>query len=405
MMRAATTPNARRITVIFRFDDYCRVSSRVGTELLALFQKHHIPCTYGVIPYASGELSANPANCEPIDRETAGRLDDAVQSGLVEVALHGFTHSANAAVPASTRSGGSSEFSGLDYSTQLRMLSAGRSTLESLYHVGVTTFVPPWNSYDESTLRALDGLGFEVISASSDRYSVTAGGHTQRLGFLPCTCDLGDLREAVGTARESSDPEVLLVVLLHPYDFVEHDRDRGKFTYQSFDGLLSWLAAQLDVATQTLGEAAKLAQDLGPGRLEAVKALRLSQNSGPRFLRTTRKWFFYPSTRLARSMINVSRARLILFDFCLCLLVTTVTAVLAGLAASHMFSRMKPGSLPRIAEYATVSLLGLYVVYIVAVRSHNAVRHRHIMVLVGLLGLCLGTWVAASAHWMWTLWR
>jgi peptidoglycan/xylan/chitin deacetylase (PgdA/CDA1 family) len=166
--QAATGPDVRRVTVVFRFDDYARWSSRTGAELLALFQKHRIPCTFAVIPQttAAGEFASAPADSAPIDQETSGKLDDAVREGLLEVALHGYTHADRAALRVSGRDAEQSEFRGLDYSSQLRMLSEGRSTLESLYHVSVTTFIPPWNSYDENTLRALDSLGFKVVSGS-----------------------------------------------------------------------------------------------------------------------------------------------------------------------------------------------------------------------------------------------
>jgi predicted deacetylase len=396
--QAAARPVVRRITVVFRYDDYYRRDARVGTELLALFQKYHIPCTYAVIPYVYSEFSTDPASLVPIDQETAQKLDDAVRSGLLEVAQHGLAHSNNAAVG---RGNQNSEFSGIDYPSQLRMLSAGRGMLESLYHVSVTTFIPPWNKYDTNTLRALESLGFRVISAS--RVGITASGRFQRLRFLPFTCYLDRLREAVGFARKTSDLDPVIVVMLHPFDFVEYGRDKflendrykGKYTYQSLEDLLSWLATQHDVATQTLGEAAKLAQDLGPGRLEAYNALEVSWGMAPGFLLAEPSVLFYPSTRLALRMRIAGWVRLILFY----LLLIAVTAVLVGLAASVVFPRIKTGSLPRIAEYATASLLGLYVICVSTVAlSRHAVRHRYLLVLAGLLGVCLGTWVAASAR-------
>ncbi len=294
--RAASASGARRITVIFRLDDYDPSCSSIGTELLTVFQEHNIPCTYGVIPYASDTFTDDPANCMAIDLETAGKLTGAVRSGLVEVALHGFTHSANAIAP--TRPVYESEFRGLGYSSQLRMLSAGKATLESLYHVSVTTFIPPWNSYDENTLRALEDLGFEVVSSSGQTYGIAASGRFQRLKFLPYTCMPGHEREAVEFARNSSDPDPIIVVLLHPFNFVEYDRNRGRFTLQSLDDLLSWLAAQPDVATQTLGGAAKMARDMSYQRLRSFSARRGMRqgNEPPYFTAQNAKFFFYHST-------------------------------------------------------------------------------------------------------------
>jgi hypothetical protein len=397
--RAAARPSVRRITVVFRLDDYCDTTSRVGTELLAIFQKRHIPCTYGVIPYTSSEFSTDPASYVPIGYETARKLDDAVRSGLVEVALHGFTHTSKAAMPANGVPSEESEFRGLDYSSQFRMLSAGRGVLEGLYHVSVTTFIAPFNTYDANTLRALDDLGFEVISALSDGSHTGEGASPARLRFLPYTCEPADLREAVEAARRNSDPDALIVIMLHPYDFVEYGRHKGEFTYQSFADLLSWLAAQSDVATQTLGGAAKQARDLGPGRLEAIKVLIRSQRSCPGFLRIRRKLLFYPSTQLAHRMTRARRTLIATFYISLYLLLTAAEAILTWLVARPVFARTKTGSLPRIAKYATASLLGLYVICVSAsALSRHAVRHRYIVVLAGLLAVCLGTWVAASAH-------
>jgi peptidoglycan/xylan/chitin deacetylase (PgdA/CDA1 family) len=298
---AASASGARRITVIFRFDDYARSCSSIGAEVLSVFQEHNIPCTYGVIPYVSDTFADDPANCTAIDSGTAGRLTDAVRSGLVEIALHGLAHRDNAIAPVSPDS--KSELRGLSYSSQLRMLSAGKATLESLYHVSVTTFIPPWNSYDENTLRALQDLGFYVVSGSGQTYSITASDRFRRLRFLPYTCLPGHVREAVDFARVSSDPDPIIVVVLHPSNFVEYDRVRGQFSRQSFADLLSWLAAQPDVATQTLGGAAKMTRDLSYERLRMYSARRGKRqgNEPPYFTVQNAKFFYYHSVPRGRN--------------------------------------------------------------------------------------------------------
>jgi peptidoglycan/xylan/chitin deacetylase (PgdA/CDA1 family) len=267
----------------------------MGTELLSVFQKHNIPCTYGVIPYASDSFTDDPANCVAIDPETAGRLTGAVRSGLIEVAMHGLTHGDNAIAPKGP--GSESEFRGLGYSSQLRMLSVGKATLESLYHVKVTTFIPPWNSYDENTLRALADLGFDLVSSSGQTHGIPEDDRSRRLRFLPYTCMPGHEREAVQFARISSDPDPIIVILLHPFNFAEYDRDRGRFTRQSLDDLLSWLAAQPDVATRTLGGAAKMDRDLSYQRLRSFSARRgLRRGNEPAyFTGQNAEFFFYHS--------------------------------------------------------------------------------------------------------------
>jgi len=390
--RAASASGTRRITVIFRFDDYARSCSSIGVELLTVFQKHNIPCTYGVIPYESDTFTDDPANCVAIDPATAGRLTGAVRSGLVEVALHGFAHRDNEIAPKGP--GSESEFRGLGYSSQLRMLSVGKATLESLCHVSVTTFIPPWNSYDENTLRALADLGFEVVSSSGRTYGIAATGRFQRLRFLPYTCMPGHEREAVEFARNSSDPDPIIVVLLHPFNFVEYDRDRGRFTRQSLDDLLSWLAVQPDVATQTLGGAAKMTRDLSYQRLRTFIARRGRRkgNEPPYFTAQNAEFFFYHSTPHTSGTRAANRGRPILFYF----LLTAVTAVLFGLAARLAFSGRVAGSVRRTASCATAGLLGLCIIYVsINALANRAIRRWHWLVLSAMLGLYIGTWAAA----------
>ena len=368
----------------------------MGTELLRIFQEHNIPCTYGVIPYASDTFTDDPANCVAMDLETAGRLTGAVRSGLVEVALHGFAHRDNAIAPKSP--GSESEFRGLSYSSQLRMLSSGKATLESLYRVSVTTFIPPWDSYDENTLRALEDLGFEMVSSSGQTYAIAANARLQRLRFLPYTCMPGHLREAIEFARVSSDPDPIIVVLLHAFNFVEYDRDRGQFTCQSFDDLLSWLAAQPDIATQTLAGAAKKARDLSYQRLRAFSLRRglLQGNEPLLFLiaEQNAKFFFYHSTPHEFRTRTASPGRLILF----CFLLAAVTAILFGLAARLAFSSRMPDSVRSIARYATAGLLGLCIIYVsISTLANRAIRHWYWLALSLILGLCIGTWAALSA--------
>ena len=76
---------------------------------------------------------------------------------------------------------------------------------------------------------------------------------------------------------------------------------------------------------------------------------------------------------------------------------TAVTAVLFGLAARLAFSSRMPGSVRRFARYATAGLLGLYVIHFsISALASRAIRHWHWLVLSVMLGLCIGTWAAAS---------
>jgi hypothetical protein len=56
-----------------------------------------------------------------------------------------------------------------------------------------------------------------------------------------------------------------------------------------------------------------------------------------------------------------------------------------------------PGSVRRITRYTTAGLLGLYIIYVsISALANRAIRHWHWLVLSVMLGLCIGTWAAAS---------
>jgi len=72
--------------------------------------------------------------------------------------MHGYHHQA-------WRTDKFSEFMGLSYSDQYDKLSAGKALLNSL-GLSVSLFTPPWDTYDETTVRALQKLNFRMLSAA-----------------------------------------------------------------------------------------------------------------------------------------------------------------------------------------------------------------------------------------------
>ena len=127
--------------------------------------------------------------------------------------------------------------------------------LEGMIEAPVSTFVPPWNRYDENTLRALEALGFSTLSADNKRRAVTKA---YKLNFLPYSCSISKLRDAVKASRTSSDPQSVIVVLFHEYDFNEIDQKRGRITYQEFYELLNWLKSQKDVRLLSISQATQV---------------------------------------------------------------------------------------------------------------------------------------------------
>lgn len=246
------------IHVVFRLDDFSALSS-ADFELRTIdaFRKARASITIGVIPFHYTVPGADPSSPDvvPLTPLKAAMLKAAVKDGTVDIALHGYSHQAiNAEHTA--------EFSGLGYDMQLERLAKGKEFLEAMIGVPVTTFVPPWNRYDLNTLRALEELGFSTISASLPGPAIKESS----LNFLPATCDIKHLQDAVRAARNSSADQPLIVVLFHEYDFREVDEKQGNITYPEFADLLEWLHSGGDVRLLSISEATKVIHNLGAKR-------------------------------------------------------------------------------------------------------------------------------------------
>ena len=239
------------ITVAFRYDDYSRFSNTdLEIKLIKAFQKYNIPCTFGVIPYVSDNCEVPDPGTQKVYRLSlwkASILNDAIKAGILEVALHGYSHRT---IRIKAADADYTEFSGLDYNSQIKKIAKGKSLLEKMLGIRITTFIPPWNTYDTNTIRVLEELGFRTISA--DNAGVIK--ESSQLEFLPFTCDVLNLKGAVESARKISDAQPIIVVLFHPSDFLEMGRKEGKLSYQGFVELLTWVTSQKDIHVHTICE-------------------------------------------------------------------------------------------------------------------------------------------------------
>jgi len=266
----------KQINVVFRFDDYSsRSSTDMELRIIDAFRNNKSSITFGVIPFiSSGDLrNPCPQDVFPLTSMKANILKTAFKDGTLEIALHGYSHHTIDAKHMT-------EFSGLDYSRQVERIAKGKQLLEEMICSPITTFVPPWNTYDLNTLRALEKLRFSTLSASR-------GGPVREnslLNFLPATCILPQLRAAVKAARLSSDIQPVIIVLFHEYDFREIDARRGNTTYQEFYDLLMWLKSQADVRLLSIGQATKIVNDLNANRFLLNKRINSLWNLLPSFL-------------------------------------------------------------------------------------------------------------------------
>src|ERR1035437_909808 len=201
-------------------DDYSSVSYAHSEErVFELLASRQLQITVGVVPYTAGGDIGNPfPNAQlPLVSSKVRLLSDALSAGVCDLALHGYTHQ--------SLCGRSTEFAGLPLVVQSEKIRRAQKCLEDLVGVKVRTFVPPWNSYDRYTLRALEGLGFSCISA--DRKGPWV--HASRMSFVPMTCGLRELKMAVSFAK-AIEGRPLVVAGFHDYDFVDVEQRGGTLT-------------------------------------------------------------------------------------------------------------------------------------------------------------------------------
>jgi peptidoglycan/xylan/chitin deacetylase (PgdA/CDA1 family) len=271
--------SAKDIIIVFRYDDYSdRSDTNAEIAIFNAFRKHGLRLTVGVIPFPTKGRCIDPSPQESIelsDRKAAILLE-AIAAGTVEPAQHGCTHH-------TTRGrwdGGFTEFDDVDYDTQLQLIKRGKAYLEQRLGQRMEIFIPPFNTYDENTLKALNEAGFRAIAAG--RF----GPYDKSLHLInfPFTCYTEELKAVVEAARKIDEPQPLIIVMFHDSDFIEVSESRGWTTFEGLEGLMDWVAAQPDVRVLTHGEVLDQIADITADRFAAFQELRGSMRWLPPFL-------------------------------------------------------------------------------------------------------------------------
>lgn len=237
-----------RTTVVFRYDDCSAVSSLdLERRLVDVFADLGASITLAVIPHvcAGGFRDAGPQTYLPLPDAKRAFLQSAAAAGAIELALHGWHHQARTA-------GVRSEFEGLPADEQRRRIALGVESLASVAGGTLTTFVPPWNAYDEHTIAALEGAGFRCLSGSL-RGPFPSG---STLAFLPYSCWLKSVPNAVAAMRLMPRAESVLVIMLHDFDFVESRHADAWITIAEFRTLVGALRQNPRVYLRSLSQAA-----------------------------------------------------------------------------------------------------------------------------------------------------
>ena len=241
---------AKPVNVIFRYDDYSAMShTDLEIRIINLFRKNKISLTFSVIPYI---INGDVHDCSlkevvPIAGKKAELLRNAAEDGIVDPALHGFSHQRRAIDDLT-------EFSCCDYENQYIKILKGKTLLEDIFPSTIKTFVPPWNTYDHNTLRVLEELGFQIISA--DR--IGESNIRSKLKFLPATCSIKRMELIIQRAKYFSGNPNLIVALFHDYDFQEVNPKSAIIDFQSFSRLVDSLRKDSMVRILSMNHAADI---------------------------------------------------------------------------------------------------------------------------------------------------
>ena len=253
----------RIITIVLRYDDFSATSPLdIEENLVEICRQTGIAMTFGVIPFVTAGNVHDPSPSEslPLPDEKAELLRNWHSNGWVDIALHGFSHQ-------TWRSEPYSEFAGVPEETQSSKIKQGKMFLETKTGSSVNKFIPPWNSYDEQTLKVLESLGFTAISGKRDA-PVTP--HS-KLKYLPETCSVRRLRSAISSVRSSSSYRPIIVLVFHAFEFSEDYQHLGSLSIVEFAELIKWLHQQKDIRLVSIQQALDKIPGLNVNRFLQIK--------------------------------------------------------------------------------------------------------------------------------------
>ncbi|MDD4052111.1 MAG: DUF2334 domain-containing protein [candidate division Zixibacteria bacterium] len=160
---------------IIRWDDISPFQDAERFHRLTdLFVQYHIPVVLGVIP-DNQDQSIRFGSAD--EKTFVDKLKELEKAGW-EIAMHGYRHikqTEDGGIPALNRA---SEFAGRRYEDQAADLRQGKKLLDD-YGFDPVTFIAPWHSYDQSTLRALVDCGFKAFSDGWSLYPKMTDGLLQ----------------------------------------------------------------------------------------------------------------------------------------------------------------------------------------------------------------------------------
>ncbi len=227
------------IHLVLRFDDPSACSNHaLEAAVFDILERKGISITVAAIPC----LLEN-GNLHPLTAANAAHMIEALRTGIIEIAQHGYAHERHGM----SHGGQPSEFTGQSLEQQRDLIDKGRSVLQGITGCKINGFVPPWNAIDATTVSILEDLGFDYVSAGAD-----VRDNAVRLRSLPRTCQMTDVRQVVTLARRYAWMNPVVIAAMHHYDFKESGSSVARISLQDFEATLEWIKQQGDVRVLTL---------------------------------------------------------------------------------------------------------------------------------------------------------
>ena len=383
---------SEKIILAFRIDDYGLDPANFYIKLFKTIEEKNLAITLGVVPYEYGRSNDNSSikNINPLSQKEIYILKEGIENKNVEIALHGYFHKNNLRNTLKFKS----EFYGVDYRTQLKKIASGKKYLEETFGIPITTFIPPWNTYDATTLQILEDLNFSCISAAN--YGLTAVKEST-LKYLPYTTDLLHIKDAVKNARKvkGSEPGIV-VVLFHAFDFYENQEYyenefvytsganiKANIYYKDFEDLLTWVASQEDIEVLTIDQVIKLNLDLDWKRCLNNKKIK-GWIPAPSFVYPSNYYYY-----LSSDTFNYNRIKCLIYPILFYLLLLGFSITISYFLGMSILTIKR--NFIFLFKYGIPFITMLFFIY--SFRDF-VLGSKGLMTIITLLGVYSGGWIA-----------
>lgn len=238
------------ISVCFRFDDPSATSDHeLERKVVEIFARRDVPLCVAAIPF-----SRTPGGESiPLSAQNAAHLVEAARAGTIEIAQHGHSHIRRGNDVRGLRS----EFAGVPAAEQVRLIREGKEHLASLFNCRIKGFVPPWNSYDQSTVHAVGDAGFQYLSAGDEVLL------SRTVAIVPRTCTVRNIRSVLERVFCFRSLAPVVVVVFHPDDLEEFkfpprpDEPPPYTNLHELEALLLWIKSTRYIRTEAIGRVAE----------------------------------------------------------------------------------------------------------------------------------------------------